>query len=144
ISMANKFGRLRNTCKSSKFQVEFEVEKYLHYRGNSFVKRFDANSYLYITKAMDMFDAFDTEDREKSLKKISGSILVISFKSDWLYPCYQSKEIVKACKRAGLNVSYCEIESSYGHDAFLLEIKEQTHLIKNFLKKVYSGNENES
>lgn len=143
ISMAKKFGRLKEKEFSSKFQADFEVEKYLHYRGNSFVRRFDANSYLYITKAMDIFDAFENSKKETSLKKIKGPVLVIAFKSDWLYPAYQSKEIVKACKLAGINVSYCEIESTYGHDAFLLEVKEQTHLIRNFLKRVYSEIEHE-
>ena len=137
ISMANKFGRTRLENRKAKFHADFEVEKYLHYRGNSFVKRFDANSYLYITKAMDIFDAFESHEKLDALKKINGSVLVIAFKSDWLYPAYQSKEIVKACKKTGLNVSYCEINSTYGHDAFLLEVEEETRLIKNFLKTVY-------
>ncbi len=68
-------------------------------------------------------------------------MLVIAFKSDWLYPAYQTKEIVRACKLAGLEASYCEIDSTWGHDAFLLEIEEQTHLITHFLKKVYNGYE---
>jgi len=62
---------------------------------------------------------------------------VIAFKSDWLYPAYQSQEIVRACKIADLGISYCEIESTYGHDAFLLEIEEESHLIRHFLKKVF-------
>ena len=62
--------------------------------------------------------------------------MVIAFKSDWLYPAYQSQEIVKACKLAGLNVTFCEVDSSYGHDAFLLETEEETHLIKHFLERV--------
>ncbi|MCM8821469.1 MAG: homoserine O-acetyltransferase [Candidatus Omnitrophica bacterium] len=138
ISMARKFGRIRNKEFSSKFLANFEVEKYLHYRGNSFVKRFDANSYLYITKAMDIFDALENSEKANNLKKFNGDILVIAFKSDWLYPAYQSKEIVRVCKQAGINVSYCEIESTYGHDAFLLEVREQTCLIKHFLNKVFS------
>ncbi|MCM8817076.1 MAG: homoserine O-acetyltransferase [Candidatus Omnitrophica bacterium] len=141
ISMTRKFGRMKYKNGSSKFHADFEVEKYLHYRGNSFVKRFDANSYLYITKAMDMFDALETQEKVNSLKKFKGDVLVIAFKSDWLYPPYQSKEIVKVCKQAGINVSYCEIESSYGHDAFLIEVEGQTLLIKNFLNRIYSGTE---
>ena len=70
-------------------------------------------------------------------KKIGIKFLVISFKSDWLYPVYQSKEILKACKLSGVDATYCEIESTYGHDAFLLEVKEETHLIGHFLKKVF-------
>ncbi|MCM8764859.1 MAG: homoserine O-acetyltransferase [Candidatus Omnitrophica bacterium] len=139
MSMSKKFGRLRTGEFSSKFLAGFEVEKYLHYRGNSFVKRFDANSYLYITKAMDMFDAIENSEKINNLKKFHGDVLVIAFKSDWLYPAYQSKEIVRVCKHAGINVSYCEIESTYGHDAFLLEVNEQTRLIKNFLNKIFSG-----
>ncbi len=140
ISMEKKFGRNKNNNIPSKFFADFEVEKYLHYRGNSFVKRFDANSYLYITKAMDMFDAFENNAKLEALKKIKGPVLVISFKSDWLYPSYQSKEIVRECKKAGINVSYCEIDSTYGHDAFLLETEEETRLIKGFLKNVYQEN----
>jgi homoserine O-acetyltransferase len=65
--------------------------------------------------------------------------LVIGFKSDWLYPLYQSQEIVRACKLSGIEASYCEIDSTYGHDAFLLEIEEETHLVKHFLRKVFYG-----
>ena len=68
----------------------------------------------------------------------SAKVLVIAFKSDWLYPAYQSKEIVKACKIAGLETSYCEIDSTYGHDAFLLEVEEETHLDQAFFKKSIS------
>ncbi|MDD5195590.1 MAG: homoserine O-acetyltransferase [Candidatus Omnitrophica bacterium] len=120
------------------FTADFEVEGYLRYRGDSFVKRFDANSYLYITKAMDNFDATGGKLLSEIFKVISADVLAIAFKSDWLYPAYQSKEIVKACKLCGVHVTYCEIDSSYGHDAFLLEAKEETHLISHFLKKVAS------
>jgi homoserine O-acetyltransferase len=65
----------------------------------------------------------------------------LAFKSDWLYPSYQSREIVKACKLAGIDATYCEINSTYGHDAFLLEIEEETHLIRHFLKTVSDGSE---
>jgi homoserine O-acetyltransferase len=101
------------------------------------VKRFDANSYLYITKAMDNFDASEGTPLQDVLKGIKARALVIAFKSDWLYPAYQSKEIVKACKLSGMEATYCEIDSTYGHDAFLLEIDEETHLISHFLKKVF-------
>ncbi len=137
-SMAEKFGRAKkDSGQPFKFTADFEVEGYLRYRGDNFVKRFDANSYLYITKAMDNFDASGGRRFEEVLRGTKAKVLVISFKSDWLYPAYQSKEIVKACKLAGVQTTYCEIDSTYGHDAFLLEVKEETHLIKHFLKKVF-------
>ncbi len=154
-SMAEKFGRakkdsgqpfkftplekltLKEQSSLTGFTADFEVEGYLRYRGDNFVKRFDANSYLYITKAMDNFDASNGRPFEDVLRGTRVKVLVISFKSDWLYPAYQSKEIVKACKLAGVETTYCEVDSTYGHDAFLLEVKEQAHLIKHFLKKVF-------
>lgn len=136
-SMAEKFGRrFRNSRQFLKFTPDFEVEGYLRYQGNSFVKRFDANSYLYVTKAIDLFDTSARKKLGEVFKGIDARVLVIAFKSDWLYPAYQSQEIVRACKLAGLDVTYCEIDSSYGHDAFLLEAKEETQLIKYFLEKV--------
>ena len=137
-SMAEKFGRIKKeTQETFKFTADFEVEGYLRYRGDNFVKRFDANSYLYITKAMDNFDASGGRPLQEVLQGSLVKVLVISFKSDWLYPAYQSKEIVKACKLAGVETTYCEIDSTYGHDAFLLEVDEESHLIKHFLKKVF-------
>jgi homoserine O-acetyltransferase len=139
-SMAEKFGRrLKNDREDFKFTAEFEVEGYLRYRGNNFVKRFDANSYLYVTKAIDYFDATQGKKPGQIFQGIDAKVMVIAFKSDWLYPAYQSQEIVKACKLAGLEVTYCEVDSNYGHDAFLLETKEETHLIKFFLEKLYRG-----
>jgi homoserine O-acetyltransferase len=137
-SMAEKFGRVKKEAQAPfKFTADFEVEGYLRYRGDNFVKRFDANSYLYITKAMDNFDASANRPLQEVLRGSLVKVLVISFKSDWLYPAYQSKEIVKACKLAGVETTYCEVDSTYGHDAFLLEVKEESHLIKHFLKKVF-------
>lgn len=139
-SMEEKFGRrFRGDKQLLKFTADFEVEWYLQYQGNSFVKRFDANSYLYITKALDYFDAARGKKLWESFKGIKVKVLVIAFKSDWLYPAYQSQEIVKACKLAGLEAIYCEINSTYGHDAFLLETEEETHLVKYFLEKVLHG-----
>jgi homoserine O-acetyltransferase len=137
-SMERKFGRqLKKKEYGYVFTQEFEVEGYLRYRGNSFIQRFDANSYLYITKAMDYFDL----QRDRSLARAFSHIrdmnfLIIAFSSDWLYPPYQSKEIVKALKMNGLDVTYCEISSDYGHDAFLIEFEEETLLIRHFLEKV--------
>jgi len=134
-SMAEKFGRrLKSEGEPGKFGTDFEVEGYLRYRGDSFVKRFDANSYLYITKAMDNFDLLAERRLAEVFRGLRARVLVIAFKSDWLYPAYQSKEIVKACKLAGVDASYCEIDSTYGHDAFLLEVEEETHLIQHFLR----------
>ena len=138
MSMEEKFGRQRKPHpRPFRFTTDFEVEGYLNYRGDSFVKRFDPNSYLYISKAMDLFDASNGKPFQKAIKGIRAKLLVMAFKSDWLYPAYQAQEIVKACKRAGLEATYCEIDSTYGHDAFLLEVDEETHLITHFLKRLY-------
>jgi homoserine O-acetyltransferase len=133
-SMAEKFGRHRKlNDQPSKFGADFEVEGYLRHRGDNFVKRFDANSYLYITKAMDLFDMLSSGTLSEVFRGVKARLLVIAFKSDWLYPTYQSQEIVKACKLAGVDATFCEVNSSYGHDAFLLEVDEETHLLKHFL-----------
>ena len=134
-SMETKFSRrLKDKNYSFTFKTDFEVEGYLHYQSDNFVKRFDANSYLYITKAMDYFDLSEGKLGAKN-NKIDTRFLVIAFKSDWLYPAYQSLKIVHQLKTQYADVTYCEIKSMYGHDAFLLEIGEQTRLIKHFLKK---------
>jgi homoserine O-acetyltransferase/O-succinyltransferase len=136
-SMNDKFGRrLKNGSSSFKFSPEFEVEGYLQYRGDNFIKRFDPNSYLYITKAIDYFDLANGKSLAETFRRIKARMLVIAFKSDWLYPAYQSQEIARACKRAGVQATYCELNSTYGHDAFLVEADEQTYLISHFLKKV--------
>jgi homoserine O-acetyltransferase/O-succinyltransferase len=139
-SMAEKFGRrVREDRELFKFSADFEVEGYLRYRGDSFVKRFDANSYLYITKAIDYFNILNGHNLGNIFKGLKAKVLVLAFKSDWLYPPYQSQEIVKACKLAGVDASYCEINSTYGHDAFLLEVKQETELMSHFLKAVANG-----
>jgi homoserine O-acetyltransferase len=140
ISMAQKFGRRSGDKKPHKFGAGSEVEDYLYNRGNHFVKRFDANSYLYITSAIDSFDASRGRKLHEVFKEIKAKVLVLAFKSDWLYPASQSLEIVKACKLAGIDTTYCEIDSTYGHDAFLLEVDEETHLVKYFLQKVFLEN----
>jgi homoserine O-acetyltransferase len=140
MSMAEKFGRRSKEKKPVlKFEPDFEVEGYLRYRGDKFVKRFDANSYLYITKALDYFDLAGEKELYEVFRGIKAKLLILAFKSDWLYPSSQSKEIVKACKLAGIDATYCEINSTYGHDAFLLEVEQETHLIKHFLERVFSG-----
>ena len=138
-SMEEKFSRrLKGQDYSFKFSTDFEVEGYLRYRGDNFVKRFDANSYLYLTKALDYFDLSGSKLIPKD-KDINVRFLVISFKSDWLYPSYQSQEIARQLKLRGQDATYCEINSTYGHDAFLLEVEEETHLIKHFIKKTFQG-----
>lgn len=137
-SMEQKFGRmLKKEEYGYEFTAEFEVEGYLRYRGDAFVKRFDANSYLYITKAMDYFDLQQDDKLIHAFKDAKSRFLIIAFSSDWLYPPYQSKEIVKALKMNGVDVTYCEISSDYGHDAFLLEFNEETKLVKHFIDKTF-------
>ena len=136
-SMAHKFGRKTRPDKAqSKFGAEFEVEGYLHHRGEGFVKRFDANTYLYVTKAIDYFNLQNGSNLSCIFKGLHAKVLVVSFKSDWLYPTYQSQEIVKACKLSGVDASYCELDASYGHDSFLVETEQIGQLIGNFLRGV--------
>jgi len=137
-SMHKKFGRrLQNKEKLTfDFGIDFQVESYLQHQGLSFVERFDANSYIYITKAVDYFDLEEQYGSlEKAFEKSNSSFLIISFSSDWLYPTHQSKEITQALVKAKKDVSFCEIKSPCGHDAFLLEFDTQTNIIKSFLKK---------
>ena len=140
-AMRRKFGRkLQNKANFSYgFDVDFMVESYLRYQGSQFVKRFDANSVLYITKAADYFDLVDREPPAKLIQDILGmpiKFLVISYTSDWLYPTYQAKELIQALKRADLDVSFCEIEADCGHDAFLIPDKRLGTLIGGFLDGV--------
>ncbi|MBL7072602.1 MAG: homoserine O-acetyltransferase [Candidatus Omnitrophica bacterium] len=133
-SMEEKFGRaLKKKELGYEFTTEFEVEGYLRYRGDSFVKRFDANTYLYLTKAMDYFDMENDKGIGQVFKGVKSRFLVIAFSSDWLYLPEKSKKIVKALKLNGIDVTYCEISSDYGHDAFLVKSPEETKLIKHFL-----------
>ena len=130
-SMRQKFGRRQREENGI-----FEVASYLRYRGSQFVDRFDANSYLFITKAMDMFDlANGAQSLVPVLAKSRTRYLIISFTSDWLYPSYQSLEIVSALRRRNQDVAYIELTSKYGHDAFLVEVDEQTELIRGFLAR---------
>ncbi|OYW11544.1 MAG: homoserine O-acetyltransferase [Acidobacteriia bacterium 12-62-4] len=134
-SMRQKFGR-----RQREDQGIFEVESYLRYRGSQFVDRFDANSYLYITKAMDLFDlAAGQQSLTAVLERSKTKFLVISFTSDWLYPSYQSQEVVNALRRRNQDVAYIELTSKYGHDAFLVEVEEQTEIVKGFLHRVTKG-----
>ena len=135
-SMREKFGRRFRDRETPSFDfgADFEVESYLRYRGSQFVDRFDANSYLYITKAMDYFDAgAGFASLSVSLERAQARFLVISFTSDWLYPSYQSLEIVNALRSRNRDVAYCELPSTYGHDAFLVEVAEQSEIVRGFL-----------
>ncbi len=139
-SMREKFGRRLREKESFSFgfDVDFEVESYLRYRGSQFVSRFDANSYLYITKAMDYFDLTNGHGSlSAALGAAQARFLVISFSSDWLYPSYQSQEIVRALRSRNCDVAYVELQSNYGHDSFLVDIAEQSALVTGFLASTY-------
>ncbi len=135
-SMRAKFGRTLRNAKvfNYDFASEFSVETYLSYQGEQFVDRFDANSYLYITKAMDYFDLSAAhESLDDALAEVTCKTLVLSYTSDWLYPPHFSEDIVYALARLGNDVSYCNIESDYGHDAFILEIDVMSDMVRGFL-----------
>jgi homoserine O-acetyltransferase/O-succinyltransferase len=139
-SMREKFGRrLREKERFGfDFSVDFEVESYLRYRGSQFVNRFDANSYLYITKAEDYFDLTNgTGSLAAAFGKAQARFLVISFSSDWLYPSYQSQEIVRVLRRSNHDVAYCDLPSNYGHDAFLVDVAEQNEVVTGFLGSTF-------
>ena len=141
-SMRLKFGRrLQDKSDFSfNFDADFQVESYLRYQGRKFVDRFDANSFLYITKAADYFDLgkqHGSGSAVKALSKARARFLVISFTSDWLYPTYQAREIVKALKKNGRDVSFCEIEAEWGHDAFLIPGERLPMLIRGFLERFH-------
>ncbi len=124
---------------SFNFGADFQVESYLRYQGKKFVDRFDANSFLFITRAADYFDLLGQENEAHAptiFAKSLAKFMVVSFTSDWLYPTYQSKAMVKAMKKAGLDVSFCEIEAQCGHDAFLLPLKRLSSVITGFLQRV--------
>jgi homoserine O-acetyltransferase len=142
-SMRDKFGRGlqdRDEVGYDFGPADFQVESYLRYKGGSFVERFDANSYLYITKAMDYFDlAADHGSLIDAFKGVKSRFLVVSYSGDWLFPTYQSKEIVRALQANGVPTTFCELESEYGHDAFLLEDKQLTQAISGFLRNTYAA-----
>lgn len=143
-AMRRKFGRRlqQKNDFSYEFDADFEVESYLRHQGSKFVQRFDANSLLYITKAADYFDLTGKSNgsciaRDFSLSR--AKYLVISYSSDWLYPTYQSRELVQALKRAGRDVSFCEIQADAGHDAFLLPDIRLRNILQGFLGGVYAN-----
>jgi len=136
--MQQKFGRrLQDKGRPDfNFGIEFEVESYLDYQGRSFVERFDANSYLYITRAMDYYDAahaWGGGDLVRACRRVRSEMLVVSFSSDWLYPPAHGKEFAMALCRAGKPVTYVNVPSTLGHDAFLVETEPVGRLLRGFL-----------
>nr|WP_319538875.1 homoserine O-acetyltransferase [uncultured Methanospirillum sp.] len=137
-SMHQKFGRgLQGKEELSyDFTTDFQVESYLHYQGDRFTQRFDANSYLYITKAIDYFDMSVNDSLIEAFRSVKAKFLIVSVSSDWLYPPYLSQEIVTALSSANADVEYCEIRSNFGHDAFLLEEGQMNYLLGRFLSSL--------
>lgn len=136
-SMREKFGRRVRASEASSGPAQFEVESYLNYRGYKFVDRFDANSYIYITRAMDTFDLTQRGSLTSLFDGMRARFLVISFTSDWLYPSYQSLEIASALRGRNCDVAYCNLESRYGHDSFLVEVESQTQVVSGFLASTF-------
>ena len=130
-----KFGRRRAPVDPGGLRTFFEIESYLEYQGRKFVERFDANAYLYLLRAIDLYDATDGyASLADSFRRIRcRQALVVSFSSDWLYPVYQSREIVEALRANRIGVESHEIESGYGHDSFLLEHEKLTPLFREML-----------
>ena len=134
-ALARKFGRRLREGAPSLFGDQFEVESYLNHQGSTFVRRFDANSYLTITRAMDLFDLAAEHDGDLA-RAFHGSrtrFLIVSFSSDWLFPTAQSRAIVRALNRAGANSSFVEIATDKGHDAFLLDEPDFHEALGGFL-----------
>ena len=139
--LQEKFGRKLQERDDLKFgfDADFQIESYLRYQGSVFVDRFDANSYLYITRAMDYFDLGKqfNDNLSDAFKKTKTKFFIISFTSDWLYPTQENKDIVIALNAIGADVGFVEIETDKGHDSFLLDIPDFLNAFKNFLDKSY-------
>ncbi len=140
VGLESKFGRKRRHGDTSKehfddFDVEFEVESYLRYQGQSFVTRFDANTYLYLTKALDRFDLHGPESLDATLSAVTAPGLVVGFTSDWLYPPHGNREVVEALLREGKHATYAELAMDFGHDSFLVRAPKLYQLIRNFLSR---------
>ena len=135
----NKFGRNLQEKKdlSFGFGIDFQVESYLRYQGRSFVDRFDANSYLYMTRAMDYFDVSEEiKNNQKRIIENEIRFLVLSFTSDWLFPTKESREIVSLLNSIGSNVSFAEVVSDRGHDSFLLDEPQFFRVCEGFLEGI--------
>lgn len=137
--MHEKFGRRLQPAgngKQGSFGIEFAVESYLDYQGRAFVERFDANSYLYITRAMDYYDAAATwggGDLVQACSRIQARTLIVSFDSDWLYPPEGCKELALALTKAEKPVTHVNVKSRFGHDSFLVETEKVGRLLRSFL-----------
>lgn len=139
-SMRDKFGReLREGKLGFGFDVDFQVESYLRHQGTSFVDRFDANTYLLMTKTLDYFDPASEHDHDlaAALSAATARFMVISFTSDWRFAPERSREIVKALLDADKQVSYVEIEAQHGHDAFLIPIPHYMNVFHSYMKNVH-------
>ena len=139
--LQEKFGRNLQERSDLKFgfDADFQIESYLRHQGSVFVDRFDANSYLYITRAMDYFDLPRKfgGNLSKAFEKTKTKFFIISFTSDWLYPTQENKDIVIALNSIGADVGFAEIESDKGHDSFLLDVPDFLNVLKNFVDKSY-------
>lgn len=143
----DKFGRdLRSGKLSFGFDIDFQVESYLHYQGERFSENFDANTYLLMTKALDYFDpATDFDgDLSKAFEQTSCNFLVMSFSTDWRFPPERSREIVNHLLAAKRNVTYLEIEAEQGHDSFLLPIPRYINGFSAYLDRAYKELSNET
>ena len=137
-SMHLKFGR-RFSARDGMFDFfgQFEVERYLEYNGNNFVDRFDTNSFLYLAKALDLYDvAWNFDNRQEALIRLRCPSLWFAFTSDWLYPPNQTEEVVACLEKLGKEATYHLIESDYGHDSFLVEPEKFTPRIVEFLERL--------
>jgi homoserine O-acetyltransferase len=136
--MHEKFGRRLQSASEQKagFGIEFAVESYLDYQGRAFVERFDANSYLYITRAMDYYDAaasWGAGSLVEACRRVRARALVVSFDSDWLYPPGDCKDLALALAKNGVKVTYADVPSRFGHDSFLVETQKVGRLLRGFL-----------
>jgi len=137
-SMHLKFGR-RFSARDGMFDFfgQFEVERYLEYNGANFVERFDTNAFLYLAKALDLYDVgWNFDSREEALSRLACPSLWFAFTSDWLYPPYQTEEVVTALRHLGKPVEYHLIDSDYGHDSFLVEPEKFTPYVVDFLDRI--------
>ncbi len=144
-SIEKKFGRRLQHSDQFAYELmretEFQIESYLHHQGKRFVERFDANSYLYLTRAMDYFDlAKAYGSLPEAFSATQSRFLVTSYTTDWLFPIAQSREIVSALIQARRHVTAVELESPYGHDSFLLEVDQLEEMLKPFLAEAYAAN----
>jgi len=140
LALRQKFDRnLQDRCEIGYgLETDFQVESYLQHQGEKFVGRFDANSLLYLSKAADYFDlagSHGSGSLARAFSKTGSGFLVVSFTSDWLYPTAQSKAMVQAMKKNNLQVSFCELDTDYGHDSFLVDNPDLSELVSGFLER---------